>query len=607
MRSQHHIIYSLAIFAVAVVGVIGLTVFVSAQGPAQRGLGLPDDWSHRHVVFTNPGTAAEALAQGRLEQWYRIVNEPRYQIQQMKRSVLQRQLAAAPDFAARMALLRPPDADRPPWASPIREESVKRDWSMDLGGQATAGAGQYPAKYSFGTTSASCSDYVVYNTGVSGSSSQATVVAYTNLYATTCGSTVPTIAWAYNTGGIAALSPVLSGDGTQVAFIQTVSSVASLVVLRMANSGGTATTPATITSVANSAYPGCTAACYTTISLGANDTNSPPFYDYLNDVMYVGDDSGNLHKLAYVFNGTSTNYLTSSWSTNVSSKDGTKYGSSGALSGPTLDPVTGLIFVGDRYGYLHSVNSTGGSLLTSGQLGNVTAGGPGINDAPLIDTEGSTSNVYVFLQNTNSSKYTYINEFPTGTSISGSYGTAVGFSGVNGTQLLYDGAFDNQWYTSGGTSGNLYVCGVDSTNNAYPTLFQVALPLTAGTNPTSVHTYAALAGAAAGCSPPTEFYNGTTDYLFLSVTGSGTANGCAGPCMYSFILPNNTTTHSGTASAGLSVAGGSSGIVIDNSGSGTGESQIYFTTLSSQSCAGNGTTGSGTGGCAVQASQSGLD
>ena len=41
----------------------------------------------------------------------------------------------------------------------------------------------------------------------------------------------------------AALSPALSLDGTQVAYIQTVSSVASLVVLKMANSGGTATAP----------------------------------------------------------------------------------------------------------------------------------------------------------------------------------------------------------------------------------------------------------------------------------------------------------------------------------------------------------------------------
>jgi len=52
------------------------------------------------------------------------------------------------------------------------------------------------------------------------------------------------------------------------------------------------------------------------------------------------------------------------------------------------------------------------------------------------------------------------------------------------------------------------------------------------------------------------------------------------------------------------VSGGTSGIIIDNTvGTGTlaGASQVYFSTLGSQTC---GTSGSG--GCAVQASQSAL-
>jgi len=56
--------------------------------------------------------------------------------------------------------------------------------------------------------------------------------------------------------------------------------------------------------------------------------------------------------------------------------------------------------------------------------------------------------------------------------------------------------------------------------------------------------------------------------------------------------------------AALPAAGGTSGIIIDNTvGSGTqvGASEVYFSTLSNQAC---GT--SGTGGCAVQASQSAL-
>jgi hypothetical protein len=73
------------------------------------------------------------------------------------------------------------------------------------------------------------------------------------------------------------------------------------------------------------------------------------------------------------------------------------------------------------------------------------------------------------------------------------------------------------------------------------------------------------------------------------------------------------TTHDGTvtwtnvgaiATAALAASGGTGGIIVDNTvGSGTlgGASQVYFSTLSDQTC---GT--SGTGGCAVQASQSAL-
>jgi hypothetical protein len=58
------------------------------------------------------------------------------------------------------------------------------------------------------------------------------------------------------------------------------------------------------------------------------------------------------------------------------------------------------------------------------------------------------------------------------------------------------------------------------------------------------------------------------------------------------------------ATASYASAGGTSGIILDNVvGSGTlaGASQIYFTTQGNQTCA----TG-GTGGCAIQASQSAL-
>jgi hypothetical protein len=115
-----------------------------------------------------------------------------------------------------------------------------------------------------------------------------------------------------------------------------------------------------------------------------------------------------------------------------------------------------------------------------------------------------------------------------------------------------------------------------------------------------------LTGGGATCSPISEVDNGTSDYFFLSVTANGNKAGCEGACVYSYAgtpaLPASGTLIP-TASAPAS--GGAGEIIIDNTSSGGG-SQIYYTTLSSQLCAGNGTTGSGTGACAVQESQSAL-
>ena len=97
------------------------------------------------------------------------------------------------------------------------------------------------------------------------------------------------------------------------------------------------------------------------------------------------------------------------------------------------------------------------------------------------------------------------------------------------------------------------------------------------------------------------------------VTSSGSH--MSGASMPTFsTVPGGTTTDGATgliwtnvgpiATAAKSVAGGASGVIIDNTiGPGTlaGASQVYFSTLSNQAC---GT--SGTGGCAVQASQAGL-
>lgn len=88
--------------------------------------------------------------------------------------------------------------------------------------------------------------------------------------------------------------------------------------------------------------------------------------------------------------------------------------------------------------------------------------------------------------------------------------------------------------------------------------------------------------------------------------------GTSGSAIPTFNMTPDGTTSDGTVTwtnlgalgtAALPAAGGTSGIILDNVvGSGTqpGASQVYFSTLSNQVCTG------GTGGCAVQASQTAL-
>ncbi len=253
---------SLGLCVVVAAVSVTLTAGDASKAPRQSGTPLISDWSSRHVVFSHPRTPEQAA---------RLQRDVRY-LQQVQRA-----------YARPMATLQVEDPNAsaiPFWKRHWRHRRntrLHRDWSWNLGSGATVGAGMFPAKYSFSSTVATCvgsgnPDFVVFGTSLAGSSTQATIAALTNLYSG-CGGAVPASYWGYNTGGQVLTSPVLSLDGTQVAFTQTSAGTASLVLLRW-TAGGTATTPVTPTSVANGSYLGCTAPCMTTLALGSDDTNS---------------------------------------------------------------------------------------------------------------------------------------------------------------------------------------------------------------------------------------------------------------------------------------------------------------------------------------------
>jgi hypothetical protein len=535
----------------AVLRLAGVMVIAAlTTGPifAQREtVGVPDDWSHHHKVFSNPGTFGEAVRSGSFEKWNKIVSDPRFAIQQLKRRA------------------HPPTR----WIRESQETTLQRDWSASLG---TAGVapGMYPAKWQFinGPGTPSCSDYVVFGvnkTGVSGS--QPNIVGYQNLYVNAggtgaCTGTAPTVRFSYFVGGgTVQTSPVLGLSVDQVAYVESIAGGSKFHVLKGAGTGGSNGT------IAAPVAPG-TGNTATDVGLvmngGVSVTRSSPFYDYAHDVAYVGDDSGKLHKFTPVFNGAPAEVVSSGadvWPAIVSSQ------ASKILTAPVND--NNVVFVGDSAGFLYSVNSTTGSgssgVTTSGQVGS----GTGIVDAPMVDSTAGT--VYVFVgasvvNPTNSAVVVF--NVSSGNIGSGTTGTAALVGTNSATVPLYDGDFDHIYFTSSNfaqPAGNLYVCGNPGGN---PTLYQIPITYSGGPVLGSVVTGPVLASSNVGCSPLTEFFNSSTntDWLFAGVgsTSCGASGATQGGCVMSFNITSGTAPTVGPWTPSSAFASNSQ--VVDTSG-----------------------------------------
>ena len=276
---MHRTFSKFAIIGAAFAVIVGITVLITGQPasklsqqlPSQHLVGVPDDWSHHHLVFSNPGTYEQAAKDpAALAKWLKIHYDTRFILQQMKRHA-----EAADGFSREMRTggeeaVSPPGMVDPedlaigvlrqlpgeaivrlkpkPKPKSVQPAPLRRDWSEPLTVSPLSGTVQpnaYPAKWGMSTTTALCpiygpggdnGDYVVYPTGTAGSSTAASIVAYQNLYVG-CPTnpifpTVPSIYWAYNTGGTISTSPIISSDGSQVAFIQVSGTSASLVLLK---------------------------------------------------------------------------------------------------------------------------------------------------------------------------------------------------------------------------------------------------------------------------------------------------------------------------------------------------------------------------------------
>jgi hypothetical protein len=532
----------------ALLGAVSVALALPGQETGHSGsrIAMVHDWSHQHVVFSNPAT---------IEQGMRVRQDPRFWQQHFRRNV---QLAVPAMEAAEDTRLDEEEdrtgvgddwlGDLFRWRRhrrhrPNPPNTLKRDWAVSLGPNATVGAGNYPAKFSFDVSSANCGtatqpDFVVFNTSVQGSGTQASIVAYDNLYTGCPSGAVPSTYWSYTTGGAVVTSVVLSLDGSQVAFVQTgaSSTIASLILLKWAPTTDHATsiTPDSVPIVTASQYPTCPAPCMVVLpfSGAANDTNSSPFYDYANDVLYAGDDNGALHKFHPVFTMGPPAEVGSPWPVTLAS--GLK------LTSPVFDGGSGKVFVGSGFtvtgSQLFAVSSATGSMAgTSSSLGKA----PGITSGTLVDS--STGEVFAFVGNDASTAcsgpcsavYQFSTSFTSGTGTK----ATVGFGG---SFPLYNGNFDNAYYTSANGTGNLYVCGGGGFSPSEPALFKI--PINSGTMSTSSSAGPTISNSNVACSPLTEVFNpagGGMDRIFGSVTNGSDAAACSnGGCIGSLSINN---------------------------------------------------------------------
>jgi hypothetical protein len=611
--------FALPFAGIVLLAAASLPAFAQA-GPAVT-TGRPTDWTHHHLVFSDPGPAGDERAKEHDSHLQDVRNSTRYALHQMRRDPSLRP-SVSPGSGPRVG----------------STSTTHLDWSVNLS-KGLVNPNTFPAKYSFNTNAYSCtSDYIVYPTGIAGSgTTQATILAYNELYGTsgpsgtgcgagTSGSAVPKAYWAYNTaypqgsttadGSLVTTSPVLSLAGDQVVFIQVNSSgVASLVLLKWATSTSVVALDTATTNVTAANYRACTAPCMTRITLNGspNDTWSAPFYEYYDDLLYVGDNSGKLHKFTNIFVSGTPAEVTSGYPVALGTVD---------LGSPIYDYTTGRVFVGSEGAVLYSVTGSTGAIYAYSKT-LTTTHAHGIYDAPLVDS--NAGKVYVFVEDTaaqtsgcTTAGYNCVYQFPTtftgsGTSVGTSepLGTGAVAGGAAGEHYYFSGIFDNIYYSStNGTAGNLYVVG--NINSTSGSLYRVPIS-SSGAMGTPVAVK--INGTAPYPSPITEFCNngtsacvasGTattkgTDYIFFSVYGAN-ETGCATAAGDGCVLAYNVSTGAPVFSSALPESYGTAfkcfvtgGIIVDNAipaGTQAGASEIYFIGLGGTTanlCAATGT------------------
>jgi hypothetical protein len=627
--------YLLTILIVLILSALGWTVQWSPNPRAEvtnQPVAMIEDWSMRHVVYTQFGSMTAMLA---------AQEEPRAQFSWRRR------LWAADRRAKHEDSQEQDSHDRFP---PVRrmDRALQRDWSISLGVGGTP-INMYPAKFSFDVNAVpSCAnDFVVFPIAAKGSATQPNLAAFNNLYSGTAGGNgicnrtpgatdtgvAATVYWSYNVNGIGGsvlTSPALSLDGAKVAFVESVAGQpAHFHVLAWKSGDGQSAAklqnvliPKTINAFVTSA-PIAGSGTATDLSLGAattgTDTSSSVFVDFRQDVAYVGNDIGLLYRIKDVFCTLNAACLgatkpaptlDATWGAGgvVTVGPGSCAGAtSSVLTGPVRDGVTGNVFVGCSDGKLYGFNSTGQALTPASVIvGDGTASKTygGIVDPPIVDSV----NGFVYAVSGSASGGANGALVQAKTNFSSSVVARIGA----GNQCnIHAPDLNNAYYTNPASAAALiYVAGVTGTVSqpcspsstttgtitVYGVTFGVGGVMTAGA---PAHSFGAGGGPGAEWAPLLLFFNPTTavEWLFVGANQSNQTNmGSA----------NVTAAFPAGIGAVVTEGLGPSGMIVDNDSASVQASSIYFTALQATATCTNNTNVNGIGGCAVKLTQSAL-
>jgi hypothetical protein len=396
------------------------------------------------------------------------------------------------------------------------------------------------------------------------------LLALNNLYSGTlpagiCGSGPPTFLFAYNISTVAAgrilTSPALSLDGKKIAFVESgnIAGVNTSIfhVLTWASGAGNGT------SATAPAVPGVgnTASMTSLTFAAALDTRSSIWIDYNTDIGYVGADDGKIYKVTGVFKGTPT-LSGAPWPVTISPNI--------RASTPVLDKNLGLVLVGSQNGTYYSINASTG-VVKSLVVGRSGATNPGILAAPVVDVSNGTS----FVISANDGTSGVMVEVDSATMTQLAKGR-IGQASHGGTAIsLFQPAFSDSYFNDP-TTGTVRLCGTGAADN---TPWQYAFggfALVGGKyvmNTTPTFSAQLLTSTTARCTGWTEFLNpnvgaGGTDFFFFGLTADCTGAGTSG-CVLARNGDGSLTK--------ANVAGGPTGIVVDNYSTAAQASNIYLT------------------------------